>query len=85
MRTKTQCFTLVCDFIQSQTSLYEAIKSGANWQGDKESSKLSVVEAVNYWYASHKYRTEFSQNPIDFFTLNYGTWLKFRIKKGGQK
>jgi YHS domain-containing protein len=82
MRTKTQYFTEVCSFIKLQTSLYEAIKTGANWQGDKEASKLSVIEAVHYWYATSKFSTEFKTNPIDFFTLNYGTWLKLRIKKG---
>jgi hypothetical protein len=81
MRTKTQCFSEVCDFIRSQTSLYEAIKTQAEWTGTAEESKLSVINAVNYWFKDTRYSTEFRTSPTAFFQLNYFTWLRNRKRK----
>jgi hypothetical protein len=81
MKTKSICFLEVREFIMNETHLYEAIKKNAGWEGSREDSYVAVIEAVNHWYSSSRYNEEFKRNTVTFFKLNFGVWLRHRIKK----
>ena len=79
-KTKTNCYLEICHWLVENQDLYMALKQNALWNRNRESTKVAVIEAVNYWYKG-KYQEEFRQNPSNFFQLNISTWLRLRIKK----